>query len=339
MATNVASHSVPATHALELARVVQLLGISNDLLFEGSGLSAAALALPEARLSLAVGEQLVARAIALTGQPGLGIMLGLRMRVPAHGYLGFAAMTAPTLRHAIELAVRYAPTRTTALALRFEEGEPSALFIEERCDLGAARHTVLFALAVGFWRIGESLTGKKLVGTAEFAFPTPSFAPTLVNSPVRAEYGQPETCLRFSRSYLDLRLTMAEPSASLLAQEQCERALEALDREGLEARVREALPRSGGGVRSVDEVAAALGISARTLHRKLKAEGVAFSDIADAFQHRQARLLLSDERLSVEEVAERVGYSDVSNFTRAFRRWTGVTPATYRKAGGGTGGT
>jgi AraC-like DNA-binding protein len=95
--------------------------------------------------------------------------------------------------------------------------------------------------------------------------------------------------------------------------------------------VREVLPRAGGGVRSVEEVAEALGISTRTLHRKLKAEGVVFSDITDAHQHKQACALLRDARLSVEEVAEQVGYSDVSNFTRAFRRWTGLTPAAFRK--------
>jgi len=332
MTVSSSAPSVPASHAVELAKVVKLLGVPGDMLFEGTGLSLPALQQPDARISLSAGERLVARAIALTGQPGLGIMLGFRMRVPAHGYLGFAAMTAPTLRHAIDLAVRYAPTRTTALAFRLQEGaSDAAFFIEERCELGAARHTVLFALAVGMWRMGESLTGKQLVGTAEFAFPAPSFAPQVVGSPVTAEYGKPAHCLRFNRAYLDLRLVLAEPTASQLAQEQCERALEALDRAGLEARVREVLPRAGGGVRSADEVATALGISSRTLHRKLKAEGVTFSDITDAWQHRQACVLLRDERLSIEQVAERTGYSDVSNFNRAFRRWTQLTPAAYRK--------
>ncbi|MFT3923331.1 MAG: AraC family transcriptional regulator [Myxococcales bacterium] len=334
MAVPPSAHSVPASHAMDLAKVVKLLGISEDRLFDGMGLSRPALQQPDARISLAVGERLVARAIELTGQPGLGIMLGFRMRVPAHGYLGFAAMTAPTVRHAIDLAVRYAPTRTTALAFRLEERESDAAFyIEERCDLGAARLTVLFALAVGMWRMGESLTGKQLVGTAEFAFPEPSFAPQVVGSPVTAQYGKPANCLRFQRSYLDLRLVLAEPTASQLAQEQCERELEALDRAGLEARVREVLPRAGGGVRSADEVATALGISSRTLHRKLKAEGVTFSEIADTWQHRQACVLLRDDKLSIDQVAERVGYSDVSNFNRAFRRWTGLTPAAFRKTG------
>jgi AraC-like DNA-binding protein len=323
--------SFPAIHIAELVEVVQQFGVTRDQLMAGMGLPDTLLESPEARVPLELCEALLMRAVELTGQPGLGILLGLRMRVPAHGYLGFAAMTAPTVKHALELAVRYAPTRTTALGLRLDEGDPTSLYLEERHDLGRTRETVLFALAVGLWRIGEALTGRRLVGVAEFAFPAPAFAPVLVNAPVNASYGHAQHRLVFERAYLEMPLVMAHPSASLLAQEQCERALEALDRSGLVARVREVLPRPSGGVRSVEEVAEALGTSVRTLHRKLKAEGVVFSELSDAHQHRLACQLLDDASSSLETVAEQVGYSDVSNFTRAFRRWTGMTPAAYRR--------
>lgn len=324
--------SLPAIHAVELVEVVQQFGVTPDQLLAGLDLPRTLLESPEARVPLEQCEALLTRAIELTGQPGLGILIGLRMRVPAHGYLGFAAMTAPTVRHALELAVRYAPTRTTALALRLEEGDPTSLYVEERHDLGRTRETVLFALAVGLWRIAEALTGKRIVGMAEFGFPAPTYAPVLVNAPVNASYGHPHHRLVFGRAYLDLPLVMAHPSASLLAQEQCERALEALDRSGLVARVREVLPRPSGGVRSVEEVAEALGTSVRTLHRKLKAEGVVFSELSDSHQHRLACQLLDDPSATLEAVAEQVGYSDVSNFARAFRRWTGITPAAYRRS-------
>jgi AraC-like DNA-binding protein len=326
------AHSFPAIHVLELLRMMRGFGLGAQELLAGSGVTEEALETRDARVSISALQQVVGRAVALTGQPGLGIMLGLRMRVPAHGYLGFAALTAPTLRHAIELAVRYSPTRTTALGLRFEEGEPSSLYIDEYCELGAARETVLYMFTVGLWRIGEELTGRRLSGVAEYAFPEPAARPHMSGAPVSVVYGQPAHRLRFSRGYLELPLIMAEPSASLLAQEQCERELEALDRDTLVERVRGVLPRPEGGVRNVDEVAAALGISVRTLHRKLKAEGIVFSDLSKALQQREACRMLADASLSIEQVAESVGYSDVSSFTRAFRRWTGTTPAVYRRS-------
>jgi AraC-like DNA-binding protein len=291
------------------------------------------LAAQDARVGLSEATRLLERAKLLTKEEAVGFFLGMRMRVPAHGYLGFAAMTAPTARHALELAVRYAPTRTTALKveLAIEERE-ATLYIDELVDLGSVRDTLLVALTVGLWRIGEALTGQKLRGSADFAFPEPSYSARLAAESLPVRFKQPRNAIHFDVSVLELPLVNAHPSALRLAQEQCERALEQVDGEDLVQRVRSVAANPEGGFRNLDEVALKLGASSRTLKRKLKAEGTAFSEVLDGLQSEQACALLKQEHLSIDEVAERVGYSDVSNFTRAFKRWTDLTPAAYRKA-------
>jgi AraC-like DNA-binding protein len=326
--------TIPASHALDLADLVEDLGGSSVRLLASAGLERSQL-LPTSVLGLAQMKTLVSEAIAQTRQPWIGVLLGLRMRVPAHGFLGFAAMTAPTVREALDLVVRFAPIRSDVLRITYEvvNGE-CTMYLDEQVDLGEARDTLLIALVTGIWCIGESLTGRKLVGRAEFTFPEPPYAALVTQTPMRVHqivFARPRNLMRFDASYLELPFAMAHASAFQLAKEQCELALAELDRVGLERQVRNALPREGGGVCTVDEVALRLGTSTRTLQRKLKAEGISFSDIADALQEEQARVLLRDERLSLEQVAERVGYSDVSNFTRAFRRWTGETPAAWRR--------
>jgi AraC-like DNA-binding protein len=326
-------HTLPAAHILDLAELVQSWNVSKARLFAGTGISPEQLEAQDARISLADATRLFERARELTQEPGLGFLLGMRMRTPAHGYLGFAAMTAPTAKHALELAVRYAPTRTTALRVELvQTPEEAILYIDELVDLGPARDSLLVALAVGIWRIGEALTGSKLVGRADFAFSTPSYAPRFAAESLPVRFDQPRNAICFHPSILDMPLVMAHPSALRLAQEQCERALEQLDGEDLVARVRAVTPKADGGFRNLDEVAVKLGVSTRTLKRKLKAEGTAFSEILDAVQSEQACVLLRSEQLSIDEVADKLGYSDVSNFTRAFKRWTDMTPAAYRKA-------
>ncbi len=327
-----AEHTLPAVHLLDLAEVVSGFGVPKNVLFANTGLSSAALEEHEAKVSLAEATLVLKRAQEYTGEKALGFFLGMRMRVPAHGYLGFAAMTAPTARHALELAVRYAPTRTTALKMELAvEGPMAALYLDECTELGELRDTLLVALAVGIWRIGEALTGHKLHGTADFAFESPCYAVRLSHEELPVRFAQARNAIRFDSAFLDLPLTMAHPAALRLAEEQCERALEKLDRDDLVMQVRSVLAKPDFGFRSLDEVAERLSVSARTLKRKLKAEGTAFSEILDAVQCELACELLRSEQLSMEDVAERAGYSDVSNFTRAFKRWTKLTPAAYRR--------
>ena len=327
--------SLPAVHALHLVQLVARWRVPADALLDDFGLTESGLSDPEARLSIATCERIIARARALTGEPALGIYLGLQMRVAWHGYLGFAAMTAATARDALLLAMRYAPTRTSAIGLRLHEsGRMASLVIEERASLGTAQDAVIFALLVGIWQIGGALTGRALEGSADVTFAEPAYFGRFPDV-ARVRFEQPVHQLVFDRALLDLPLAMADPAAQRLVREQCERALEALGTGArLSVRVRQRLPREGGGFRTLDEVAAELGTSPRTLKRKLAQEGHAFSSLLDEERRERALLLLRAPELSLEDVADRLGYSDLANFSRAFRRWTGRTPGAFRRRSG-----
>ncbi len=80
----------------------------------------------------------------------------------------------------------------------------------------------------------------------------------------------------------------------------------------------------------LNQIAAIAGISGRTLQRKLADEGTSFSAIVDRWRFRKAIELLADPRVLVKDIFNHLGYSDVSNFERAFRRWTNTTPGKYR---------
>jgi AraC-like DNA-binding protein len=325
-----AQHTLPASHALALVELVKRWKVDQSELLEGSGLSDATLSAPEARVPLSLVIQLIERARALTGEPGLGYYLGLQTRVSAHGYLGFAAMTSATLREALELAIRFTPTRTTAIALRLhEDGDTASVIIDECADFGAARDVLVASLMIGLWQIGNSLTGRELDGTADFAYPEPAYFGRFAHFVPGVRFAQPVNQLIFAREHLELKVKMADPSAQRLALEQCERAMQALGYGGkITDRVRALIASTD----SLEDVARALGVSVRTLKRKLAQEGMAYSTLLAEEQRDAALLLLRAGDRSIEQIADHLGYSDVANFTRAFRRWTGMTPGAYRRS-------
>jgi AraC-like DNA-binding protein len=98
-------------------------------------------------------------------------------------------------------------------------------------------------------------------------------------------------------------------------------------------RVRSQLAKHGPAERpSMEAVARALGMSARSLRRHLKAEGVSFQDLVEEMLGVSAKQLLDDWTRSIQDVAYTMGFSEPSAFHRAFKRWTGLTPREYRDA-------
>lgn len=326
--------TLPAIHALHLAELMRRWNVPSDRLFEGLSISEAALSDPSTRLPIPTVERLVARARELSGEPGIGFHLGLQMRISAHGELGIAAMTASTVREALEVATRFAPTRTTAIALRFQLDEGVAsLIVEERAPLGTARDVILFALIVGIWQIGNALTGRALEGGADLVFEEPSYFRRFADfAPGAIRFDQPVNRMTFDASILDLPLVMSDPAAQRIAREQCERALDALGHQAqLLTRVRALSAREEGGFHSLAQVAKRMHMSGRTLKRRLQAQGTTYSRLVEEQRREAAQLLLQSSDVSIEEVAQRLGYSDAANFTRAFRRWTGASPRAFRR--------
>lgn len=105
----------------------------------------------------------------------------------------------------------------------------------------------------------------------------------------------------------------------------------AADAGSLRARVRvEWLRRTRVGPPSITDIASALGVGARTLQRRLRLEGVSFDDLAEELRAGLAREYVADRKLNISEAAYLLGFSEPSAFSRAFKRWTGMSPQAFR---------
>ncbi|HEX3770246.1 MAG TPA: AraC family transcriptional regulator [Polyangiaceae bacterium] len=328
-------HTLPGTYLLHLATIAMRWQLDERELFEGTGLTKAALADPAFQVRLPVANAFAEKVRRMTGEPGIGILLGLQTYTSAHGHLGFAAMSAMTLRQAITLTVEYSPIRTTALAFELKvEGPRAMLVVHERADFGAVRDLMLAALLVGVWQIGNVLLGREIrESVVHLSVPAPEYYRRFQHLRPAIRFGQPEHALVFDAALLDQPLASADPASLRLLSEECDRRLRSLwRRTSLAERVQHLVIRIEGGLRSLDEVAVALGMSERTLRRRLADEETSFALLRDEALRERATLLLRANDMSVEQISQRLGYANLGNFVRAFRRWTGQTPTSFQKA-------
>ncbi len=285
---------------------------------------------PFQRVPVATMCALLERARSLTGEPGLGYYLGLQTRVTLYGFLGFTMMSATTVGDALRIALEFGP----GLLHRPRDGSPrrGALSFEERADLGSARDIVLISLIVGLRELGRATTGRDTGGSADFAFPEPSYYPRFAHLALYSRFNQPTHQIEFDRAVLDFPILTADPVAVQLGRMQCERDLDALGfGVGLADRVRR-IASDDETLRSLEKMAQHLELSPRTLRRRLAVEGLSFSALVDQGRRDKALRLLRSPRLSIEDVALELGYTSTSSFVRAFHRWTGKTPVNYRRA-------
>lgn len=130
---------------------------------------------------------------------------------------------------------------------------------------------------------------------------------------------------------LDRPLPHADADAARYCEWQCEMILSATSgRSGVADAVREEVARIRPGRASLNAIAATRHVDVRTLRRQLASEGVSYRELVEDVGRRLTLELFTKTELSIEDIAERVGYADAASFSRAFRRWTGGTPGAER---------
>ena len=169
----------------------------------------------------------------------------------------------------------------------------------------------------------------------QFAYPEPAHVQeydALFFSPI-VRFDQSRTEITFAADYLDLPIRQTEASldeflktapAQLLVKFKNSSSLTSRIREVLKTHIGEEMP-------TLNDVAARLYLSPQTLRRRLAAEGKSYQTVKDNLRRDAAIHLLLRPELTLEDVAQQVGFSETSTFHRAFKKWTGVTPGLYRQ--------
>jgi AraC-like DNA-binding protein len=314
-------------------------GYSAEQILEHSGLTLAQLQVPNSRIAAAQHGIIVMNLLALFQSEHIAIDMGLQSSLTKAGMIGFGLMSCATLREAIELGIRFLPTKVPFYTIDTSEDERTFVcHIREAMPLEPVRKFAIENFVIEVWRLFESLFNP--MGSAReasgielwFDWPEPHYYASYASSLPKCRFNAAGNQIRVPTDWLDLPLPTANASTAQMVIQQCEQELIALGLgDNLSGRVKNLLICRSGRYPQLEDMAETLHMSVRTLKRKLQNEGRSFTDLLGEVIQRDACLLLESTKLNVDEIAQRVGYQDRANFTRAFKKLTGKTPSEYRE--------
>lgn len=309
-------------------------GFSEAQIIEGTRLDWQTLHTDNRFLSFEQMRRLILHALALTNCPWLGIDVGSRTQVSAHGALGQAAAASSNLAQTIALLQRYMPLRQRMASMTLLPGEGTCIAVHEYLMSDDVREYLLGHLVASMLRLLETVTGLDLKAEIriEWPFPAPPWAGEYQRVAAHNEFGHEQLRVYLTSTLLNSPSLAADPEAARLAHRDCEHLLQRqLAGGNLTQRLQQRLVNCKDGYPALDEVANEEHVSTRTLIRRLHEEGTTYQQLLDDVREELACWLLLQTTLPIDAVAERLGYGDTSNFSRTFRRWMGMTPREFRE--------
>ena len=266
-------------------------------------------------------------------------LLGFHLAQPPDlrelGFLYYVAASSEILSEALTKAARYTSIANEGVSLKYFEGRNVGItFHYVGVSRHLDRHQIEFFMAL-LVRLCRHLTGLRLVPTrVRIAHRRDSKCSELIEFfGDNIEFGAAVDEVSFAPTIKDMPIVSADHYLNKILIEYCEEALSRrpTNRGSFRSSVENAIvPELPNGKARLDEIARRLGVSQRTLARRLSLEGLTFSDVLENLKIDLAKRYLADEDLSTSQIAWLLGYQEVSSLTHAFKRWTGKTPRQER---------
>ncbi|MCB1749910.1 MAG: AraC family transcriptional regulator ligand-binding domain-containing protein [Gammaproteobacteria bacterium] len=284
----------------------------------------------------------IANILPLRQSPDWHLHWGKRMAENFHGAVTLAWLSAPTLGHGLDTFIKYMPDRIPYLDWRGRShGESFRCEVTPLVDLAAVRHMLIeVPLLVMHEYVCMLHRGPMDDARIELTYAPTDYRDRYADyflCPVA--FGQPRNALVIPAAWRAIANIDFDEGAWHAALARCEAAARSDDERDVVERVREVLADAlaqpaPAGLPTLQQVAARLHCSSRTVIRRLRAADTSFQAVAEEMLKDRAATLLDDPRNRVQDVAARLGYADSASFRKAFKRWFGVTPGAWRRTGG-----
>ena len=320
--------------ALAIVQALELGGVDCTSLFTELGMDYAALNDPDARFPQDGMTRLWQRAVALSGNPAIGLNMAQVVRPASFHVVGYALMSSRNLRDGFTRLVRYQRIIGEGADLNFlPQPDGYALTLAIHGDrLPPARQSaeasLAYCLAFCRWMTGKPIRPREI----RLQGPPPAdLAPYQQVFQAPLKFNAEHYGLIFERADLETPLPSANEALAQLHDRFAGEYLARFSESRVTHQVRQVLCRLlPQGEPKREAVAQALLLSERTLQRRLQEEGTSYQQLLDDTRRELAEQYLAQPNLPLLEIAYLLGFADPSNFFRAFRRWFDATPGEYR---------
>jgi AraC-like DNA-binding protein len=319
-----------------LAQAAAARGVRIDDLLERHGVDPSLLEVLDARVPHALIVDLWEQVPLRLNDAALGLRLAQTAPLGIFGLVEYCMRNSADLATCYQKLTRWQRLLHDVASYHFElEGDVARLSHRPAPSLEIPPQATGFILAK-LLRIGQLMTGKAFMPrSVSLPYPRPLddtehkkvFGPAV-------RFSQPEAHLELDRELLGLRIQGMDPQLAAVLEGYAQQRLAELPQtaedlvDDLAQRIRRALD---GTVPDAATLARQMGMSSRTLSRRLHERGLSYQEVVDQARREVALRQLSNKDLKVIEIAFLLGFSEVSTFYRAFRRWTGTTPGAYRR--------
>ncbi len=314
-------------------------GADRGQLLDVSGLTHDALAKQDGRILVSAYHALIGAAIAATGDGALVMRHTMESKLESMSIVGQIVHSSNSMVHSMQQLNRYARLMADVDIMqgadRFEVAvEDDKVWIVDHLP---QPYQTPMAIEASFSRfISEfrrSFPDKVFGIEMEVTYPPPPYMSAyaeLLKVPVR--FNGTRNALRIDRFWLDTDFDPGNEYIFAIFTDHADALLAELEtsdtiRAKVEAQI---LPALHTGTISMDKISRDMGMSRQTLYRRLQEEGLTFAQVHDELRSRMARDYLTASKVSVNETAYLLGFSEASSFVRAFKRWTGQSPKAYR---------
>jgi AraC-like DNA-binding protein len=324
-----------ASAATLLARTLEQSGHNARDIYAQAGLEAAPAQPLDARYPVSRMQVVWALAVETTGDACLGLRVAEQMQPQVLHGLGFAWLTSDTLFDALQRLVRYQRVISTLADFRLRTLDTAVELSLELKTRELKLHPAVMdaALAVAVRMCRLALQSALQPVRVSFKHSPPDCAQRFADyfgCPV--EFSAPVNAVYFDAKLLEQSLPSANPELARVNDRVVIDYLSRFDRESLSMRVRARLiDQLPDGQPSQAQVADALHMSVRNLQRRLQQEGSSFKQLLDETRRELAVQYVRQNHRPIGEITYLLGFSEPSNFTRAFRRWTGYSPHVFRE--------